>query len=117
MSAPERGWRDYVRDMEEYLGHASRFAEGVTLDQFEGNTEKYLAVSRALEIAGEAAKQVPDEVQARHPEVDWRKIKGLRDVLAHAYLQLKSEIIWDAAVHKAPATIAALRRMLEQDRE
>ena len=115
MSQPERSWRDYMRDMVEYLGHAARFAEGVSLEDFEANTEKYLAVSRALEIAGEAAKQIPDEVQARHPQVNWRKIKGFRDVLAHAYLQLKSEIIWDAAVNKAPATREELLRILADD--
>ncbi|HEX8242312.1 MAG TPA: HepT-like ribonuclease domain-containing protein [Longimicrobium sp.] len=115
MSEPERDWRDYARDMVEYLGHASRFTEGVSLEDLEANTEKYLAVSRALEIAGEAAKQVPGEVRAQYPEVDWHKIAGLRDVLAHAYLQLKSEIIWDAAVNKAPATCRELLRILADD--
>jgi len=117
MSEAERSWRDYMRDMLEYLGHASRFAEGVSLEDFEANTEKYLAVSRALEIAGEAAKQVPDDIRAKFPQVEWRKITGIRDVLAHAYLQLKSEIIWDAAVNKAPGTCRELIRILADNPE
>jgi uncharacterized protein with HEPN domain len=55
----ERDWREYVQDMIEYLEHAISFTRDVSLDALEENTEKYLAVSRAMEIAGEAAKHIP----------------------------------------------------------
>jgi len=112
-----RDWREYAEDMVEYLGDAIRFTDGVSLTDFEANKEKYLAVSRAMEIAGEAAKQVPPEVRARYPAVDWRGLAGFRDVLAHAYLFLKSEIIWDAAVNKAPIVRDELLRILAEDEQ
>jgi len=112
----QRDWRGYAEDMVEYPGHAIRFTEGVPLDEFEANTEKYLAVSRAMEIAGEAAKQVPSEIRAKYPQIDWRSLAGFRDVLAHAYLFLKSEIIWNAAVNKAPVIRDELIRILTQDK-
>lgn len=108
----ERDWRDYVGDMIEYLGHAISITEGVSLEAFESSVEKYLATSRAMEIAGEAAKQIPREICARYPQVDSRRIIGFRDVLAHGYLTLDREIIWDAAVVKAPALREELRRIL-----
>ncbi len=112
----ERDWPDHVGDMIEYLGHAIRITEGVSLDEFKSNFEKYLAASRALEIAGEAAKYVPREIRSKYPQVEWQKLTGFRDVLAHGYLELDQEIIWDAAVAKAPVTLEALRRILASER-
>jgi uncharacterized protein with HEPN domain len=113
----QRDWRGYVEDMIEYLGHAISFTEGVSLEAFEENTEKYLAVSRAMEIVGEAAKQVPPEIRSKHASIDWRRIVGFRDVLAHSYLSLQSEIIWDAAVNKAPEVRDELLRILAAESE
>ncbi|MFL5384417.1 MAG: DUF86 domain-containing protein [Longimicrobiaceae bacterium] len=92
----------------------NRIEKMVLLEALEENTEKYLAVSRPMEIAGEAAKYVPLEIRSRYPDVDWRKIIGFRDVLAHGYLSLQSEIIWDAAVNKAPEARDALIRILAE---
>jgi uncharacterized protein with HEPN domain len=111
-----RDWTECLDDMIEYLGYAIDFTEGVPLADFEADTEKYLAVSRALEIAGEAAKQVPPEARARYPQVDWKGITGIRDVLAYAYLYLQAEIIWDGAVNKAPAMRDELKRVLAAER-
>ena len=60
-------------------------------------TEKTYAVARCLEIIGEAAKHLPDEMTDDHPEVPWRAICGFRDVLAHSYFRTENSIIWDAA--------------------
>ncbi|HET7232077.1 MAG TPA: DUF86 domain-containing protein [Longimicrobium sp.] len=112
----ERDWPDYAGDMIQYLGHAIRITEGVSLDEFKSNFEKYLATSRAMEIAGEAAKHIPREIRLKYPQVEWQKLAGFRDVLAHGYLELDQEIIWDAAVVKAPVTLEALRRILTSER-
>ena len=55
----------------------------------------YDAVLRNLEILGEAAKRIPDEMKTQFPEVEWRKIAGLRDVIAHFYFGLEDETLWD----------------------
>jgi len=110
----QRDWRGHIEDMIEYLDHAISFTQGVSLEAFEANTEKYLAVSRAMEIVGEAAKQLSPEIRSKHSNIDWRAIIGFRDVLAHAYLSLKSEIVWDSAVNKAPTTRDELLRILAE---
>ncbi len=51
----------------------------------------YDATLRNLEILGEAAKNIPDEIRQRYPEVDWRGVAGLRDILAHAYFALDDD--------------------------
>jgi len=65
------------------------------------------------EILGEAAKGVPEDVRARHQEVDWRAIAGLRDVLAHAYYALDDATLWDIIQSKVPRLLDHLDRIGE----
>lgn len=109
-----RDWRAYLDDMIEHRGYAAEFTSTVSYDQFRASKEKFLAVTRALEIAGEAAKHVPTDVRLRNPHIDWRSIAGFRDVLSHGYFNLKDEIVWDAARNKAPAMREALLRLLSE---
>lgn len=56
------------------------------------------AVTRCLEIVGEAVKHLPNEMTEAHPEKPWRAISGFRDILAHSYFRADDSIIWDAAL-------------------
>jgi uncharacterized protein with HEPN domain len=69
--------------------------------------------SSNVEIIGEAAKALPDEVVANVPGIDWRKIRGMRDVLARAYLGVDPKVVWDVALTKADPLGAAARALIE----
>jgi uncharacterized protein with HEPN domain len=75
----------------------------------------YDAVLRNLEVLGEAAKKVPEDVRNRYPWVEWRAIAGLRGVLAHAYFALDDATLWDIVAQKVPALAEALRQILEEE--
>jgi uncharacterized protein with HEPN domain len=110
-----RDWRLFLRDMLESAGKIRRYAEGLSLESFRQNDLVYDAVLRNLEIIGEAAKSIPPEVRDRYPEVDWRGMAGLRDLLAHAYFALSDRTLWDIIQTKVPGFLAHAERVAEEN--
>jgi uncharacterized protein with HEPN domain len=68
------------------------------------------AVVRSIEVIGEAARQVPLEFRARHPQIDWRVMAGMRDRLIHGYFGIDYDIVWNVATREA----VLLRAQVEQ---
>lgn len=90
-----------------------RYIDGVTFEAFAANDEKRAAVERQVFVIGEAAARLPDEWKDRRPAVPWRKIIGLRNLLAHGYWSIDAEELWDVARHKVPEFVAELRPLLK----
>ncbi|MEX1026014.1 MAG: DUF86 domain-containing protein [Planctomycetota bacterium] len=80
-----RDIRLYLEDMLESAARLATYTDASDYDAFASDSRTVDAVVRNLEVFGEAAKRVPDDVRQRASEIDWRKIAGMRDVLAHAY--------------------------------
>lgn len=96
-------WDLFIQDMRHFCQKVMHYTAGFTAEQFENNELVNDAVLRNLELLGEAAKQIPETVRHRHPQVPWRRIAGLRDVLAHAYFGLEDETIWSIVTSSVPA--------------
>jgi uncharacterized protein with HEPN domain len=94
---PEEGDAARVWDIGKAIREVRGFTAGVDYQQFLSNREKMLAVERALEIIGEAAGRLSEAFRSAHPEIPWRSITGLRNVLAHAYGEVNPAVIWAIA--------------------
>jgi uncharacterized protein with HEPN domain len=90
----------------------SRFAGSSASEDFTLDELRFDAILRNLEIMGEAAKRVPDDIRKLMPSVDWRGLAGLRDVLIHSYSGVEAETIVDIVLRKVPPLEAELRRYL-----
>ncbi len=95
-----RSMRLYLEDILTSCAKVKRYTQGMTFEDFQRDERTYDAVVRNLQIVGEAVKNIPQEMRAKYPEVEWRKIAGLRDILAHAYFSIEDEIVWDVVESK-----------------
>jgi len=103
----------YIRDMLAAARKVRRYTRDLSFEAFRGNEMAIDAVLRNLEVLGEAAKKVPDSTRQAIPEVEWRRIAGLRDVLIHDYANVSLEIVWDIVKNKLPGLARQLRRSLQ----
>ncbi|MGL4884549.1 MAG: HepT-like ribonuclease domain-containing protein, partial [Waterburya sp.] len=73
---------------------------GMSYEQLIADDLTFDAVVHNLQIIGEAVKTIPPEIRDRYPQVEWRKIAGLRDIIAHAYFTIDDRIVWDIIQNK-----------------
>ena len=111
----QRRLDDWVRDIVAAGDEIAGYIEGLDQDEFEADLRTVRAVAYLLLSIGEAAKNLPGEYLEAHPDVDWRGLKGLRDILAHKYFGLDTGILWATVDADLPELVARLKAGLEQD--
>ena len=99
-------------DIVEAAERISVYTAGLDKSALLADGKTYDAVLFNLLKIGEAAKQIPDDFRARYPDVEWRKIAGLRDVIAHGYFALDDDIVWDVVSSKVAPLGARVRAIL-----
>jgi uncharacterized protein with HEPN domain len=97
-----RDFEVYLGDIRQAIGKIQSYTAGLTRDMFDQDDRTIDAVIRNLQIVGEAAKAIPDSIRAAYPNVEWKKVAGLRDILAHQYFEVDLDIIWDVLQNKLP---------------
>ena len=104
----------YLKDMLDAISDIELFTAKVTEVDFYKNKEKKYAVVRALEITGEAAKNVSKQLRIKHKEIPWKEITGMRDKLIHWYFGIKWELVWETIKNKIPELKSQLLKILEE---
>lgn len=102
----------HVWDMLDAARSFRDFTRGVTQGEYLKDRKLQLAVERALEIIGEAARLVSAEFKELHPDVPWQQIIAQRNVIAHDYGEIKQDRIWTVASNRIPELISRLEQAL-----
>lgn len=99
----ERIFEDYLEDILEYAEKAHRFLEETpTVDDLQKDERTLLAVVRALEVIGDAAKRIPKDFRDRYPRIPWRGMTGMRDKVIHEYFGVDAAVVWRTAREDLP---------------
>lgn len=109
-----RGLIYFVQDIFRSITAIERFVANVDFEAFAMNEEKASAVMKKLEIIGEAVKQIPEEVRTQYPEIPWRAIAGMRDLLVHVYWDTDLNLIWQVIEEDLPPLKRVITQILEE---
>lgn len=101
----------YIEDILRSAERIGAFMAGLSRDQFFADIKTQDAVVRNLEVIGEAVKRLPDDLRRKHPEIEWRRIAGLRDILIHAYFGIDLEVVWNIINDKLPGFVSSIRNI------
>lgn len=112
----ERTYIDYLADILNAIDDIAVFVRDVDEATFATDRKTVYAVTRALEIIGEAAKRIPAHVQARYPRVPWRFMARMRDRIIHGYDTVDTAIVWQTIRNDLPQTRSLVANALDQER-
>lgn len=105
----ERAWGFYLDDMIEFAQKVLSYSASLDQEAFVSNELVYDATLRNLELIGEAATHIPDEVRSVYPHIPWRMIIATRNRLIHGYLGLDDDTLWSIVREDVPELLAMLR--------
>ena len=97
-----RGWSLRVQDILRAINSIQQCTNGMTRADFEANETVIQAVLYNLIVIGEAAVNIPTDIQEQLPELPWRLMSDMRNLIAHEYFRFDSEIIWDTVQNNIP---------------
>lgn len=109
-----REWRFYLDDMIVFAQKVLTYTDGLDQAGFVASGLIYDGTLRNLELIGEAATHIPDEVRTAHPEIPWRMIIATRNRLIHGYLGIDDDTLWSIIQADVPALLPLLESLREK---
>lgn len=109
-----RDYKLYLDDILEATKRIEKYTKKLTLAKLKKDELTVDGVVRNLEIIGEAVKNIPANIKEKYPDIEWKKIAGLRDILAHEYFGVDLEVLWDVVENKLPDLKKKIARLLKQ---
>lgn len=100
----------HIRDECEFLIEKS---EGLTREKFVDDETLKRAFVRSLEIIGEATKKISNEFKQKYPDLNWKEMAGMRDVLIHGYFGINYNIVWDVVVNHIPPLFRKIKEIIK----
>jgi uncharacterized protein with HEPN domain len=109
---PEKRDAAYLWNVVEAGQRIQEFISGLTFSEYVGHASLPSAVERQFEILGEEARKVSTSFRSEHPEIPWRRMIGLRNILAHRYYSIDHALIWTIIHEKLAPVLDQIRSLI-----
>ncbi len=116
MSPIKREFILYLEDMFQSMQRIEEYLGDLDFRKFKMTYMVVDAIIRNFEIIGEASKNIPPEIQEKYPEIPWRKMYGLRNLIAHEYFGIDYEMIWEIEKNNLPQNLYDLVIIIEKEK-
>ena len=107
-----RDWRDRVRDILDAIAEIQKFTRGMDFETFKVDDKSIRAVEMNFIIIGEAASQIPEEIEEKYPAIPWHLMRAMRNRIVHVYFQVDEKLMWDTIQTDLPPLIPELEKLL-----
>lgn len=104
----------FLQDILDSINKIQAYIHEMTFDEFAGNSLVFDAVVRNLEIIGEAARNIPEELKVEYSDIEWKRMIGLRNIMIHEYFGIDINIVWEIIKKNIPATKPKLEEMMKK---
>ena len=105
---------DYIEDIISAMDKAMDFVKNMSYEEFIGDDKTVFAVVRALEIVGEAAKNIPGDIRKNYPEIPWKDLAGMRNKVIHKYFGVPLSPVWRAVKEEIPPLKPLFEKILKE---
>lgn len=110
----KRNYRLYAEDIVSCIDSIFLFIGKMSYDDFIKDDKTSSAVVRKIEIIGEAAKNIPQNIRILEPDIPWKEISGMRDVIAHFYFGIDYKVVWEVCMKRLPDLKVRILSLLEK---
>jgi len=111
----ERADVEFLADTKEAVLRINAYTQDLSYEQFLEDKKTQDAVVRNLEIIGEAAKNISEELKKKYPQIRWKDLAGVRDKLIHHYFGVNFDIVWNIVKQELPELFSQLEEILKNE--
>lgn len=112
---PSRDWKLRIQDILEAIAKILRITNGMTFEDLLADETLAQAVMYNFIIIGEASKNIPETIQLRYPQISWRLMGDMRNVMVHEYFQVNLEEVWETIEDEFPSLVPKLQELLDAE--
>jgi uncharacterized protein with HEPN domain len=107
-----RDWKGRVQDILDAIAEIQSFTRGMDYETFSKDAKTVKAVELDLIVIGEAANQIPDNMEENFPKIPWASMRAMRNRLVHVYFSVDTHLLWDTVQNDLPPLIPLLEKVL-----
>ena len=100
-----------LQDILDAIDRISSYVEGITYEDFLADRKTQDAVTRNVEIIGEAARSLSEQFKQEHSSIPWQDIVGMRNVIVHHYFGILPDVVWDVIENELPSLRSQLAKL------